>query len=110
MKNMSVPIQFYATENDYTLLCELAEKTKLSKSKVLRYLIRGCHLAEAPPTDYHKLIREIRAVGNNLNQTLVIAKSNGILNVPDLRQEILDLRKIEKQLREVFSIKKYGNS
>lgn len=109
MRDKTVEFHFLLTEDNFKQLSELSEKTGLSKAKVLRYLIRGCHLAEAPPADYHKLIREIRAVGNNLNQTLVIAKSNGILNVPDLKQEILDLREIEKQLREVFQMKKYGN-
>ena len=109
MKDKTVEFHFLLTEADSKKLSELSSKTSLSRSKVLRYLIRECHLIEAPPADYHKLIREIRAVGNNLNQTLVIAKTNGILNVPDLRQEILDLRKVEKELQEAFQMKEHGS-
>lgn len=108
MRDKTVEFHFLLTEDDFKQLSELSDKTGLSKAKVLRYLIRGCHLSEAPPADYHKMIREIRAVGNNLNQTLIIARTNGILNVPDLRQEILDLRKVEKEIREAFEIKKHG--
>lgn len=110
MRKRAFRVEVYLNESEHSRLCDLCSETKLPKTVLIRYLIQGYAPAKAPPADYHKLIREIRAVGNNLNQTLVIAKSNGILNVPGLRQEILDLRKIEKQLREVFSIKKHGNS
>ncbi len=106
MKEMIIPIQFYATAKDNELLCELAERAGVSKSEVLRNLIRDCQIVEAPPADYPLLIRELRAIGNNLNQTLVIAKSNGILNVPDLRKEILNLRDLEKKISKQFEIQK----
>lgn len=105
MKEMTVPIQFYATEKDNKLLYERAKRMGVSKSEVLRDLIRGSTLIEAPPADYPLLIRELRAVGNNLNQTLVIAKANGILNVPDLRKEILDLRELEKKISGQFDLR-----
>jgi len=105
MKEMTVPIQFYATEEDNKLLYERAQRMGVSKSEVLRDLIRGSKLVEAPPADYPLLIRELRAVGNNLNQTLVIAKANGILNIPDLRKEILELRELEKKISSQFEPK-----
>lgn len=106
VKDKNIEFHFLLTEKDYEQLCILAEKTGLSKSKVLRLLIRGCVLTETPPVDYPLLIREMRAIGNNLNQTLVIAKSNGILNVPDLRKEILNLRALEKNIQQQFEIRK----
>ncbi len=109
VKDKNVEFHFLLTGKDYEQLCILAEKTGLSKSKVLRYLIRGCQIVEAPPADYPLLIRELRVIGNNLNQTLVIAKSNGILNVPDLRKEILDLRALEKNIQQQFEIQKVKN-
>ena len=105
MKNMSVPIQFYATEKDYSLLCELAEQTKLSKSKILRYLIRGCNLVQAPPADYPKLIRELRATGNNLNQLVKLARTTGYINTPELTKILDDLRKTEHEVNLAFTVK-----
>lgn len=105
MREMTMPIQFYATEKDNEMLSERAKRMGVSKSEVLRDLVRGCQLVEAPPADYPFLIRELRAIGNNLNQTLVIAKSNGILNIPDLRKEILELRELEKKISSQFDLK-----
>lgn len=110
MRKRSFRVEVYLNESEHNRLCDLCSETKLPKTVLIRYLIQGYAPAKAPPADYHKLIRELRAVGNNINQTLVIAKANGILNVPDLRQEVLDLRKIEKEVREAFQMKKYGGS
>lgn len=110
MRKRPIRVEVYLNEKEHQCLCVLCKETNLNKTTLIRYLIQGYVPTQAPPADYHKLIREIRAVGNNLNQTLVIAKSNGILNVPDLRQEILVLREIEKELHEVFQMKKHGNS
>lgn len=102
-------MEVYLNEKEHQDLCDLCKETNLNKTTLIRYLIQGCVPVQAPPAEYYKLIREIRAVGNSLNQTLVIVKSNGILNVPDLRQEILDLREIEKELHRTFQMKKYGS-
>ncbi len=105
MSNKTVEFHFLLTEDEFQKLSETAAGSKISKAKVLRDLINGCQLVEAPPADYPLLIRELRAVGNNLNQTLVIAKTNGILNIPDLRKEILDLRELEKKISSQFDLK-----
>lgn len=109
MRKRNNRVEVYLNDTEYENFCDLCRKTNLKKTTLIRYLIEGYRPVEAPPADYHKLIREIRAVGNNLNQTLVIAKTNGILSVPDLRKEITDLREVEKELREVFKMRKLNN-
>ena len=105
MRDKIVEFHFLMTEDEFKKLSETAVSSKISKAKVIRDLINGCQLVEAPPADYPLLIRELRAVGNNLNQTLVIAKANGILNIPDLRKEILELRELEKKISSQFEPK-----
>ncbi len=105
MKKLTIPIQFYATEEDEQRLIELSRKTQLSKSKVLRLLLRSCKLTEAPPADYKKLIREIRTVGNNLNQILFTARTKCFVDIPYLKTEINELREVEKSIRDEFKIK-----
>lgn len=39
-----------------------------------------------PPMEYHDVIRELRAVGNNLNQIAYRAQSLGLLDAPAYRQ------------------------
>ena len=61
-----------------------------------RNAIQGVAIRENPPADLYKLIWEIRRVGNNIDQILMIANTKGILNIPDLRKAIDDLREAEK--------------
>ena len=87
-------------------LNELCHKTRLNKSTLIRYLILGYKPAEAPPIEYKVLIRELRAIGNNINQLIVIARSNGILNVSGLKKHLDELDLIENKMHEAFDFRK----
>ena len=80
-----------------TLTTECAsKKTGISREQFCRNAIQGVAIRENPPVDLYKLIWEIRRAGNNIDQILMIANSKGILNIPDLRKAIDDLRETEK--------------
>ena len=99
----SRPIRFEVcfNEKEYENLCRLCKETKLNKGRLIRLLLEGYVPPQAPPVDYKKLIREVRAVGNNINQILFFVNANGILNVPDLKDELKKLRKVEEELKNV---------
>ena len=84
------------TESEYRNLTAKAEKAGISVSTLIRKSVDDCEVKAAPPADLHKLIWEIRRVGNNIDQILMIANTKGILNIPDLRKAIYDLREVEK--------------
>ena len=84
------------TESEYRSLTAKAEKAGISVSTLIRKSVDECEVKAAPPADLHKLIWEIRRVGNNIDQILMIANTKGILNIPDLRKAIGDLREVEK--------------
>lgn len=84
------------TESEYRSLTAKSEKAGISVSTLIRKSVDECEVKAAPPADLHKLIWEIRRVGNNIDQILMIANSKGILNIPDLRKAIDDLREAEK--------------
>ena len=84
------------TESEYRSLTATAEKAGISVSTLIRKSVDECEVKAAPPADLHKLIWEIRRVGNNIDQILMIANTKGILNIPDLRKAIGDLREVEK--------------
>ena len=84
------------TESEYRNLTAKAEKAGISASELIRKSVNDCEVKAAPPADLHKLIWEIRRTGNNIDQILIIANAKGILNIPDLRKAIDDLREVEK--------------
>ena len=84
------------TESEYRSLTAKAEKAGISVSTLIRKSVDECEVKAAPPADLYKLIWEIRRVGSNVDQILMIANTKGILNIPDLRKAIDDLREVEK--------------
>jgi len=92
------------TESEYCSLMEKAEKAGLSVSALIRKSVNDCEVKSAPPADLHKLIWEIRRVGNNIDQILMIANARGLLDVPQLRKAMADLRDTEKLIADTYSI------
>ena len=107
MRSRSVQVKVYLNEEEYENLCRLCKETNLKRGRLIRLLLEGYVPPQAPPVDYKKLIREIRAVGNNINQILFYVNTNGILNVPDLNTELVKLREVEKFIREHYEAKRY---
>ena len=55
-------------ETEYRHLQEQCSVTGLSVSVLLRKLIAGVQLRPRPPDEYTRLLRELSAIGNNINQ------------------------------------------
>lgn len=106
MRKRNIRFELCLNEEENIKLNELCHKTRLNKSALIRYLILGYKPTEAPPIEYKVLIRELRAIGNNINQMIVIARSNGILNVSELRKHLDELDLIEDKMHEAFDFRK----
>lgn len=100
MRKRTNDIHLFLSDDEVSLLNEFSIKTKKSKSEVLRFLLNTAILVEAPSIDYRKWIRELRMIGNNINQVLVIAKSNGVFNSLELQKQLCELDLIEDGMKE----------
>jgi len=109
MRRRPIQVKSYFNAKEYQHLCELSEMIKIPKGQLIRYLVEGYVPPVPPPVDYKKLIRELRMLGNNINQILVIARSNGILNTVELQKYLTELDEIEDEMREAFDFKKRDN-
>ena len=96
MRTRNHRVVFYLNDKEFEAFEEKAKRSSRSREAFIRRAIQEVQIKELPPADLHKLIWEIRRVGNNIDQILMIANSKGILNIPDLRKAIDDLRKAEK--------------
>ena len=73
-------------------------KANIPREKYCRMILNGSEVKEAPHVDVPQLIREVRRVGSNINQILLIANARGLLDVPELRKALLELREVEKRI------------
>ena len=96
MRTRNHRVVFYLNDREFEAFEEKAKRSSRSRESFIRRAIQEVQIKELPPADLHKLIWEIRRVGNNIDQILMIANAKGILNIPDLRKAIDDLREAEK--------------
>ena len=96
MRKRNHRVVFYLNDKEFEAFEQKAKRSSRSREAFIRKAIEDVQIKELPPADLHKLIWEIRRVGNNIDQILMIANSKGILNIPDLRKAIDDLREAEK--------------
>lgn len=104
MRKRSLRVTVCFDENEYGKLNELCKITGLTKSKLFRYMLKNCTPIEAPPADYPVLIRELRAVGNNLNQLVKIARAVGFINTPDLQKVLDKLWEVDEKINAAFTV------
>ena len=55
-------------DKEYIHLNQLCTTSGLSASAVLRQILSGTQLRPRPPDQYAALLRELSAIGNNINQ------------------------------------------
>ena len=96
MRTRNHRVVFYLNDKEFEAFKEKAKRSSRSREAFIRRAIQEVQIKELPPADLYKLIWEIRRVGNNIDQILMIANAKGILNIPDLRKAIDDLREAEK--------------
>jgi len=70
-------------DNEHERFLRIVKKSGVSQSAYLRNLINGLIPTDLPPPDYHKMMNELRAIGNNMNQ---ISQKAHVLNVIDSKR------------------------
>ena len=83
MQKRNIEIKLRLGTKEAEILNKRVRKSGLSRESYLRHLIAGLVPTDAPPPDYHAIMRELRAIGTNLNQ--VALKANA-LNVVDAKR------------------------
>ena len=100
MRKRSVQILFRLNEEEAEYLYELVRKSGRSKEAFLREMVKGYQLCEKPDPEFYRLMRELSAIGNRINQLAAKANALIFIDTPMLREEArkwhdfqLDVRK-----------------
>lgn len=68
MRKRDFFIGVWLDERENQHLKQLCKLTGLSASAILRQILSGTQLRPRPPDQYTALLRELSAIGNNINQ------------------------------------------
>lgn len=67
-RNRKVKKQFWLDEYEAKMLSEKSQKACMKEGPYIRNLICGYEPREKPDDEFYEVMKELRAIGNNLNQ------------------------------------------
>jgi len=98
MKKRSIEIKLRLSESEAKSLNGRVKKSGLSRENYLRHLIKNLIPTDVPPPDYHAMMNQLRAIGNNLNQ---IATKAHILNVLDVKRYNENVKTVKSAIVDI---------
>ena len=91
---------------EYYRLIEKSEKVGLTISDFLRTYINGFEPREKPPIEFYEAIKQIRKVGNNINQIARLANATGILDELACKRQFDKLNETILEMKQEFLLPK----
>lgn len=100
MRNRRNFIGLWLDDKEYFHLQKQCEISGLSTSAHIRKIIMGAQLRPRPPDAYAKLLRELSAIGNNINQIAHWANAQKSIHEPEIVDAAVLAREVYKLVKE----------
>ena len=104
MKKRNCRFEIRFTKDELSDLTKKARKARLTNAAFIRCAVRGTAVKEAPPADVPTLIREVRRVGCNIDQLLVIARAKNWMIAKNLEKALERSRAVGKLVMDTYTI------
>lgn len=102
MKRRTVKKQFWFSRDEAQDLQKKAKKTCLTEAALVRLLVRGYEPKERPDERFYDTMRNLSAIGNNINQLAAKAHTLGFIDVPMLKNEAERWHKFQAYVERQF--------
>lgn len=98
MKRRPIAVQVRLSKTEHEKLRSNAEHCNLTVSEYIRTCIISGQPKEAPTGDWFEMAKQLRAIGNSLNQIAYVANSTGVIDQENYHELAVNFR---KRLREI---------
>ena len=98
MRKRNIAVITRLNKQEQQHLKVMVKRSGLSQEAYIRHLINGVSPNDAPSPDYYAMMKELHAIGNNLNQ---IASKAHRLNVIDVQEYDKAVRLFEKTVKDI---------
>ena len=95
-------VGLWLNDEEYTHLEEQSEITGLPASVLIRHVLAGVQLRQRPPGEYAALLRELSAIGNNVNQIAHWANAKKSIQEAEIQQAVLLANKAWELVKETL--------
>ncbi|MFR0973841.1 MAG: relaxase/mobilization nuclease domain-containing protein [Acutalibacteraceae bacterium] len=98
----TVKKQFWFSKVEAQDLKKKAKKACLTEAALIRLLLRGYEPREKPDERFYDAMRELSAIGNNINQLAIKANALGFVDSQMLKNEALRWHKFQAAIEREF--------
>lgn len=99
MRKRNRRFSLWLNEKEFNRFTKNAEIAGLKKEPYLRKLIMGYEIRPRPPDEYAQLLRQLSAIGNNINQMAYKANGLGEICVEEVRAMRVAFEKLYKEVK-----------
>lgn len=93
MRKRNIQVITRLNKEEHSKLKKLVRKSGLTQEAYLRHLINGVVPMETPPLDYYDMMKELHAIGNNMNQIAAKANRTNLIDASQYNDNVNDLEK-----------------
>ena len=79
-----------------------AQKANITKSEYVRRLIMNCKLKEKPDDRFYDILKDLRNIGNNINQIAMKANYNKSIDKDYYNANVNEVRNFIRQIRKEY--------
>ena len=102
MRRRSRHVSIWMNEEEYVHLKRQAQIAGMGIDPFVRNLVAGVNLRPRPPDTYAKLLRELSAIGNNINQIAYWANSQKSILEPEIVDAVILAKEAYKLVKELI--------
>lgn len=106
MRKRSIKKQVWLNRAEATLLKNKSKKSGLNESELIRRLITDSVIKEQPTEDLYIFLKELRAIGNNLNQIARRLNYDGKFNDKLYQEEAIKWNDFIVKIKKEFFLNK----
>lgn len=100
MIQRSTIIRVRVTLEERAMFHQRAKSCGLNMSSYIRNLTKGYEPKQLPPADWSRIVKELHAIGNNLNQIAYVANAKGVVNSESYYLNVIELRRKLKEIEQ----------
>ena len=102
MRKRNKYVSVWMTEQEYTHLKQQAARSGLGIDPFIRNLVQGIRICEKPPEQYVDMLRELSAIGNNVNQIARWVNSKEFASQAEIHETAVRGNKAYMMVRDTF--------
>lgn len=96
-----ISLHIMLNDNEDIKLHNLMRETGFNASQLIRSLILHTEIKTRPPDEYPKLLRELSAIGNNVNQIARKANSTDTIDTAEVSEMRRAFENLSEEVRNI---------